>query len=92
MMEVEKEGFQFLTVTDAFVRPGLEETLQSEEFLGRKAGDEKASIQLDAQEIITVLGPSTFSRASGIPRLEAEDLMELRLLWHSLELGTPAVK
>ena len=51
MMEVAKEGFQFLTVTDAFVRPGLEETLQSEEFLGRKAGDEKASIQLDAQEI-----------------------------------------
>ena len=33
-----------------------------------------------------------FSRASRIPRLEAEDLMELRLLWHSQELGAPAVK
>ena len=50
MMEVAKEGFQFLTLTDAFGRPGLEETLQSEEFLCRKAGDEKASIPLDAQE------------------------------------------
>ena len=35
----------------------------------------------------TVLGPSIFSRASGIPRLEAEDLMEPRLAWHSWELG-----
>ena len=40
----------------------------------------------------TVLGPSTFSRASRIPRLEAEDLMEPRLLWHFLELGALAVK
>ena len=36
----------------------------------------------------TVLGPSIFSRASGIPRLEAEDLMEPRLAWHSWELGS----
>ena len=33
----------------------------------------------------TVLKPSIFLRPSGIPKLEAEDLMELRLLWHSLE-------
>ena len=47
-----KEGFQFLTVTDAFVRPelDLEEALQNEEFLCRKASYEKASIQLDAQK------------------------------------------
>ena len=44
-----KEGLQLLTATDAFLRPGLEETLQSGEFLCRKVGDEKASIQLDAQ-------------------------------------------
>ena len=48
MMEVAKEGFQFLTATDAFGRLGLEETLKSAEFLCRKARDEKASIQLDA--------------------------------------------
>ena len=89
-----KEGFQFLTVTDAFVRPelDLEEALQSEEFLCRKASYEKASIQLDAQKRKNCTGPSTFSRVGGIPRLEAENLMELRLLWHSLELGAPAVK
>ena len=40
----------------------------------------------------TVLGPSTFFRASGIPKLEADDRMELRLLWHFLELGAPAVR
>ena len=47
MMEVAKEGLQFLTVTDTFVRPGLDETLQSGEFLCQKAGDEKSSIGLD---------------------------------------------
>lgn len=40
----------------------------------------------------TVQGPLTFSKASRIPRLEAEDLMERRLLRHSLELGTPTVR
>ena len=48
VMGVAKEGLQLLMVTDAFVRPGLDETLQSGEFLCWKVGDEKASIQLDA--------------------------------------------
>ena len=95
MVVVAKEGLQLLTITDVFVRPGLEKTLESGDFLGRKAGDKEVSFQLDAQErkiCIAVLGPSAFSRASGIPKLEAEDLMELRLLWHSLELGAQGVR
>ena len=39
-----------------------------------------------------VMGSSIFSRASGIPRLEVEDLMEPRLAWHSWELGAAAVR
>ena len=101
MVVVAKEGLQLLTMTDVFVRPGLEKTLESGDFLGRKAGDKEVSFQLDAQERkicigildnLPVLGPSAFSRASGIPKLEVEDLMELRLLWYSLELGAQGVR
>ena len=72
MMEVAKEGFQFLTVTDAFWRPGLEETLQSAEFLSRKAGDEKASIQLDAQERKNCTGVFDFLQGHWDPQAGGE--------------------
>ena len=71
-MEVAKEGFQFLTVTDAFWRPGLEETLQSAEFLSRKAGDEKASIQLDAQERKNCTGVFDFLQGHWDPQAGGE--------------------
>ena len=71
-MEVAKEGFQFLTVTDAFGRPGLEETLQSAEFLSRKAGDEKASIQLDAQERKNCTGVFDFLQGHWDPQAGGE--------------------
>ena len=58
---------------------------------GRRAIKRRVSSSMPRKER-TVLGPSIFSRASGIPRLEAEDLMEPRLAWHSWELGAPAVR
>ena len=58
---------------------------------GRRAIKRRVSSWMPRKEK-TVLGPSIFSRASGIPRLEAEDLMEPRLTWHSRELGAPAVR
>ena len=53
---------------------------------GRRAMKRRVSSSMPRKER-TVLGPSIFSKASGIPRLEAEDLMEPRLAWHSWELG-----
>ena len=35
----------------------------------------------------TVLRPSTCITANGIPRLEADDMMDLRVLRHSLEFS-----
>ena len=67
-MEVAKEGLQLLTATDAFERSGFEETLQSGEFLCRKAGDEKASIQLDAQERKNCTGAFDFLQGQRDPQ------------------------
>ena len=68
MMEVAKEGVQLLTATDTFVRPGLEEILQSGEFLCRKAGDEEESIQLDAQERENCTGAFDFLKGQRDPQ------------------------
>ena len=40
----------------------------------------------------TVLRPSTCTTANGIHRLEADDMMELRVLRHSLELSTQVAR
>lgn len=61
------------------------------ETAGRRATERRVSSLMPKKEG-TVQGPLTFSKASRIPRLEAEDLMELRLLRHSLELGAPTVR
>ena len=36
--------------------------------------------------------PSTGTLANGIPKLEADNMMELRVLRHSVELSAPAAR
>ena len=40
----------------------------------------------------TVLRLSTCTTVNGIPRLEADDMMELRVLSHSLEFSTQVAR
>ena len=65
-MEVAEEGLKLLT--DAFVGPGQEETLQSGKFLWRKPGDEKASVQLNAQERKNCTGAFDFLQGQRDPQ------------------------
>ena len=40
----------------------------------------------------TVLRPSTYTTANGINRLKADDMVEIRVLGHSLKLRAPAAR